>query len=111
MISLVIQSLFDIDRFIKVNSLKEVTSQAIYKTASVFNPEGLFSEEIFGQTEGDRNYTCAYISLPIHIFNPSVAKTILQRSGGIIKKMAYGDVRCNLVDGKLVEAADGRLQS
>lgn len=108
MISLVIQSLFDIDLFIKVNSLKEVTSQAIYKTASVFNPEGLFSEEIFGQTEGDRNYTCAYISLPIHIFNPSVAKTILQRSGGIIKKMAYGDVRCNLVDGKLVEAADGQ---
>jgi hypothetical protein len=102
-----IESLMDYDQYIKVNNLQEVTSQAIYKSASVFNPEGLFSEEIFGQTDFDRSYTCAYIKLPINIFNPSVAKTIIQRSGGIIKKMAYGDVRCNLVDGKLVEAADG----
>lgn len=102
-----IQELYDIDKDIKVNNFKEVTSQAIYKTAEIFNPEGLFSEEIFGQTDGERNYTCAYIQIPIHIFNPSVAKTILQRSGGIIKKMAYGETRCKLDGRKLVEDAEG----
>ena len=102
-----ITELYDIDKDIKVNNLKEVTSQAIYKTSTIFNPEGLFSEEIFGQTDNDRNYTCAYIQLPIHIFNPSVAKTIIQRSGGIIKKMAYGEARCKLVGRRLVEDPEG----
>lgn len=106
---MIIEELFDIDKYIKVNNSKEVTSQAIYKTAEIFNPEGLFSEEIFGQTEDERNYTCAYIQLPIYIFNPSIAKTIIQRSGGIIKKMAYGEARCKLVNGKLVEDAEGDL--
>ena len=104
---MIIQELFDIDKYIKVNNLKEVTSQAIYKTSTIFNPEGLFSEEIFGQTDSDRNYTCAYIQLPIHIFNPDVAKTILQRSGGIIKKMAYGEATCKLENGILSEDPEG----
>ena len=100
-----IQELFDIDKFIKINDLKEVTSQSIgYKS---YNPQGLFSEEIFGQTEDERKYRCGYIKLPIHVFNPDVAKTIIGRSGGIIRKMAYAEVRCNLVNGVLVAAADG----
>ena len=49
-----IQELYDIDRAIKVNDLKEVTSQHIYKTQNQFNPEGLFSEEILGQTTKER---------------------------------------------------------
>ena len=100
-----IQELFDIDKFIKINDLKEVTSQSIgYKS---YNPQGLFSEEIFGQTEDERKYRCGYIKLPIHVFNPDVAKTIIGRSGGIIRKMAYAEVRCNLVNGVLVAAVDG----
>ena len=55
-----IQELYDIDRAIKVNDLKEVTSQHIYKTQNQFNPEGLFSEEIFGQTTEERKYRCGY---------------------------------------------------
>lgn len=100
-----IQELFDIDKFIKINDLKEVTSQSIgYKS---YNPQGLFSEEIFGQTEDERKYRCGYIKLPIHVFNPDVAKTIIGRSGGIIRKMAYAEVRCNLVNGVLVAVVDG----
>lgn len=102
-----IQELFDIDRFVKVNDLKEVTTQRLEISQNRYHPEGLFSEEIFGQTEEERNYRCAYIKLPIHIFNPDIAK-LLSRGGGIIKKLAYGEVRCNLVDGKLVATEEGQ---
>lgn len=101
--------LYDIDEHIKVNGTKEVTSPTITGTGSnQFNPNGLFSEEIFGQTDDERKYTCGYIKLPIFVFNPEIAKTIITRSGGIIRKMAYGDVRCNLVDGKLIAADNGQ---
>ena len=87
----------------------EVTSQAIYKSQNMFNPAGLFSEEIFGQTDAERSYRCGYIKLPIYIFNPHVAKTIILRSGGIIKKMAYAEVKCDLKeDGTLVENPEGK---
>lgn len=103
-----IQELYDIDRAIKVNDLQEVTSQRIYRSLNAYDPNGLFSEEIFGQTDDERRFRCGYIKLPIHVFNPNVAKTIILRSGGIIKKMAYGEVRCNIVDGVLVAAPDGQ---
>lgn len=105
-----IQELYDIDKDIKVNDLKEVKSQHIYKTQNEFNPEGLFSEEIFGQTTEERKYRWAYIKLPVHVFNPSVAKTIIMRSGGIIRKMAYGETACNLVNGVLVPDKEGQYQ-
>lgn len=103
-----ILGLYDIEQDIKVNGLKEVTSSTMYRSTNQFNPDGLFSEEIFGQTEEEQKYRCGYISLPIHVFNPNVAKNIILRSGGIIRKMAYGEIRCNLVDRKLVEAEDGQ---
>ena len=100
-------SLYDLDKDIKLNNMKEVTSSVIYTTQNQFNPEGLFSEEIFGQTEDERTYRCGYIKLPIHVFNPGVAKTIILRSGGVIKKMAFAEVKCNLVGGVLTPAEDG----
>ena len=106
-----ILELYDIDQDIKINDMKEVTSGQIYKSQNLnaFNPQGLFSEEIFGQTTEDRKYTCAYIKLPLHVFNPHVAKNIITRSGGIIRKLAYGEVRCNLTsEGVLVADAAGK---
>lgn len=100
--------LYDYDLMIKVNDLKEVTSQRIEKSPNVFHPDGLFSEEIFGQTEEERTYRCGYIKLPLHVFNPLVAKTIILRSGGIIKKMMYGEVKCDIVDGRLVASPEGQ---
>lgn len=100
--------LFDIDQYIKVNELKEVTSQQIYRSQNMFNPNGLFSEDIFGQTETERRYKCGYIKLPIHIFNPYIAKTIISRSGGIIRKLAYAEVKCDIADGVLVPSPTGQ---
>ena len=99
-----IQGLYDIDQAIKVNDLKEVTSSRIYLTENEFHPQGLFSEEIFGQTNNEREYRCGYIKLPIHIFNPNIAKTIILRSGGIIKKMAYAETRCSLTEDGILKA-------
>ena len=103
-----IQSLFDIDLYISTNDLQEVTSQHIYKTQNQFNPEGLFSEEIFGQTSNEQKYRCGYIKLPVHVFNPFIAKTIITRSGGVIRKMAYGEARCDLKDGVLTISKEGK---
>ena len=103
-----IQELEDLEKDIKVNGLKEVKSQQIYRAQNLFNSDGLFSEEIFGQTNDERSYRCGYIKLPIHVFNPFVAKYIISRSGGIIKKMATGEVKCNIVNGVLVADKDGK---
>lgn len=108
MITIKIISLYDIEKDIRLNDMGEVTSQLIYQPANHYNPTGLFSEEIFGQTSDERTYRCGYIKLPIHIFNPAIAKTIIGRSGGIIKKMAYAEVKCNIVDGVLVADAEGQ---
>lgn len=103
-----IKGLHDDDEMIKINDLKEVTTQQIYRSQNVWHPQGLFSEEIFGQTVEERKYRCGYIKLPIHVFNPTIAKDIISRGGGIIRKMAYGEARCNLVDGVLVPATEGK---
>lgn len=103
-----IQELYDIEKDIKVNNMKEVTSSVIYQTQNVYNPKGLFSEEIFGSTSQERWYRCGYIKLPIHVFNPLIAKTIIQRSGGIIRKLATGMCSCDLVNGVLVENLQGK---
>lgn len=102
-----VQGLYDIEADIKINDYMEVSSSVIYKSQNVYNPTGLFSEEIFGSTANERWYRCGYIKLPIRVFNPMVAKTIINRSGGIIRKVAYGLSRANLIQGVLVEAKDG----
>ena len=99
-----IQGLYDIDQAIKVNDLKEVTSSRIYLTENTFHPQGLFSEEIFGQTTNERQYRCGYIKLPIHVFNPNIAKTVIMRGGGIIKKLAYAETRCSLTEDGILKA-------
>ena len=56
-----VQGLYNIEEDIKINDLKEVTSSVIYRSQNVYNPEGLFSEEIFGSTPNERWYKCGYI--------------------------------------------------
>ena len=49
-----IQGLYDIEQDIKINNMKEVKSSIIYKSQNVYNPTGLFSEEIFGSVPKER---------------------------------------------------------
>jgi hypothetical protein len=103
-----VQGLYNIEEDIKINDLKEVTSSVIYRSQNVYNPAGLFSEEIFGATPNERWYRCGYIKLPIRVFNPMVAKTIIARSGGALRKCAYGLARYDLIKGVLTESPDGQ---
>jgi hypothetical protein len=103
-----ILELEDIDKDIKLNEMREVKSQIIYYPVGSFNPDGLFSEEIFGQTTDERTYRCGYIKLPIHVFNPGVAKNIIMKSGGILKKMANAEVKCDVEGGMLIPKEDGK---
>lgn len=104
-----IMSLYDIDLAIKTNDLLEVTSSRIYSGGNTFNENGLMSERIFGISTEDRMYKCGYIKLPCHVFNPDVAKTIINRGGGIIRKCAYGEVACDIVNGVLTKKEGGNI--
>lgn len=53
----------DIEKFIKVNELQEVTNPIFFSQNNSPTPDGLLSNEIFGITMADRANTFAYITL------------------------------------------------
>ena len=57
--------IMDVNNYIFLNGLKEVKTQLIYEpSTSNFHPEGLYSEEIFGQIGSpQRVATLGYIDL------------------------------------------------
>lgn len=67
------------DQFILKHGLKEVVSQMIFEPSSNnFHPEGLFSEEIFGQLgSASRISTLGYINLNTDILAPVIYKNVI----------------------------------
>lgn len=82
--------LFDIDEFIELNHLKEVTSQTLFEHNGIPNPNGLISNEIFGVNVKDRKETFAYIDLHGHFLHPHIYK-ILKRIFRNIDKIINGE--------------------
>ena len=84
----------DVEKFIKENRISEVTSTAIkIATSSEFDPEGLFSETIFGEIGTlARATTHGYINLKAPIIAP-VMYRVLSRLGdlyiGILSGKTY----------------------
>ena len=76
------------EQFILKNNLKEVTSQMIFEPSSNnFHPEGLFSEEIFGQVgSSSRISTLGYIDLNTDILAPVIYKNVIDL------KPVYGSI-------------------
>ena len=68
--------LFNIQEFIDLNGLKEITSPILFQRGGVPDPRGLVSNEIFGVTTKSRKETFAYIDLHGHFFHPHVYKAI-----------------------------------
>lgn len=68
--------LYDVDEFVKINNLKEVTSGVLFQRGGVPHPEGLLSNEIFGITVKSRRETFAYIDLHGHFFHPHMYKVV-----------------------------------
>lgn len=81
-------SLLDVKKFIKDFNVQEVKSAFIRESSSnQFHPEGLFSEEIFGQIASEqRSRTSGYISLNCRVFHPIIFQNLLS-----IKKF-YGEI-------------------
>lgn len=80
----------DINDFIQKNRCQEVTSHSIYVASTTdFHPQGLFSEEIFGQIGTTaRLATFGFIKLNCKIFQPEIYRTIIrlkQMYGGIME--------------------------
>lgn len=68
--------IFDVNEFVELNHLQEVTSPVLYQRGDVPDPNGLISDNIFGVTVKDRKETFAYISLNGHFFHPHIYKVI-----------------------------------
>jgi hypothetical protein len=82
--------LFDVQEFIEINKLQEVTSPILFQRGDIPHPNGLISNEIFGVTTKSRRETFAYIDLHGYFFHPHVFKAI-RRMFRKIDKIVNGE--------------------
>lgn len=79
----------DIDKFVKVNELKEVTNPVFFVRDGVPSSDGLLSNEIFGITKEERAGTFAYIELGDTFLHPLCYK-IWSRLDSKIVNIVHG---------------------
>ena len=79
--------------FIQKNMLQEVTSQLVFEPSSNnYHPEGLFSEQIFGQIGTSQRYSrLGYISLHTKFINPTIFDNIINLKRGYLAIMESKD--------------------
>ena len=97
----------DVEKYIKVNELKEITNPTFFSTGGMPTSDGLLSNEIFGITQKDRAGTFAYIDLHEYFIDPSCYKTLTRldnKFNFIIKGLKKYKIDGN---GSLVEDAGG----
>lgn len=98
--------LFDVDEFIEINDLKEVTSPILFERGGTPNPNGLLSNEIFGYSTKSRKETFAYINLHGEFFHPHIYK-VLKRIFRNIEKIVNGEKYYVIKNGELVPDDSG----
>ena len=99
-------SLLDIDKFVKVNSLKEV-SNPVFFNGPTPTEDGLLSNEIFGITKAERAGIYAYIDLGGTFIHPLVYKTLCKLNNKI-ESIINGTEYFIINDkGELVPSDDG----
>lgn len=99
-------SLIDVDEFVELNHLQEVTSPVLFQRGNVPHPEGLVSNEIFGITTKDRKETFAYIDLHGHFLTPHAYKVVKSLFMGL-DNIINGMETYSIVDGKLKKDPNG----
>lgn len=65
----------DVDKFVSINNLQEVTNP-IMLIRNLPTPDGVLSYEIFGVSQADRKTRMAYIDLKGHYMRPIAAKKL-----------------------------------
>lgn len=99
-------SLIDVDEFVELNRLQEVTSPVLFQRGNVPHPEGLVSNEIFGITTKDRKETFAYIDLHGHFLTPHAYKVVKSLFMGL-DSIINGSETYSIIDGKLKKNPNG----
>ena len=99
--------LFNMEEFIELNHLQEVTSGILFQRGGIPHPNGLISNEIFGITTRSRKETFAYIDLHGYFFHPHIYKA-LKRLYRNVEKIVNGEEYYSIDNtGKLVKDDDG----
>lgn len=98
--------LLDIEKFVKVNMLKEITNPVFFN-GPVHTEDGLLSNEIFGITKTERSGIYAYIDLGGYFIHPIVYKTLCKLNGKIAD--IVNGTEYFIIDdkGDLVPSSDG----
>ena len=99
--------LLDIDTLIDVNKLREVTSVRLFSNKMTFEPGGLLSHDIFGQSKSDRRSTFAYITLKRHFIHPHLYDKVIKRMQRNITYCISGQRKFIIRDGIMVEDETG----
>lgn len=95
--------LFDMDEFVDINNLKEVTSPVLFERGGTPNPDGLVSNEIFGMNIKSRKETYAYIDLGGYFIHPHIYK-IIRRVYRNIDKLINGEEYFSITkEGQLIK--------
>lgn len=98
--------IYDIEKFVKVNNLAEITDTVILDRNGQPTTKGLLSTEIFGRNPTDRKEIWAYINLNGWFLHPIVYK-ILKRLNRKIESVVNGIEKFSIVDGQLVPDENG----
>lgn len=97
----------NIEAFIKMNNLKEVTDPVILNQGYIPTDGGLLSTSIFGSTPKERKHRYAYIDLKGHFLHPLVYKNI-KRMDRRIEYIASGTKKYTIdKSGYLIEDENG----
>lgn len=91
--------MFNLDDFILVNKLKQVSNPISLTSARMPSSDGIFSYDIFGYTTEERKNTFAYIDLHGIFFHPQCIKTLNRM--GFLGKIAAGIKYATVVAGKI----------
>ena len=98
----------DLPKLIAVNKLEEVTSHHLFSNKMIYDPNGILSAEIFGESRGDRKTTFAWIDLRRKFIHPHIYQKILKQ--GLFRNIIYlsaGQKRFSVKNGLIVEDPDG----
>ena len=99
--------IFDVEEFIDINKLQEITSPILFQRGDIPHPEGLVSNEIFGVTTKSRKETYAYIDLHGYYFHPHIYKAIRAMYRNI-ERIVSGELYVTIDEnGVLKEDEDG----
>ena len=93
--------MFNIDEFVELNHLKEITSPILLDRGGIPHPDGLISNDIFGVSVKDRKQRFAYINLRNHFFHPHIYK-VIRRVFRNIDKIVSGAAYYKIENGTLI---------